>query len=453
MIYSTFAGAMRTCALIGALLLLMALPAAAHPVDDPADPVYRARTVLPDAAKARRDTPALETLRAAAPRTVHLADAAATAETRQLYAYLTALGRLQYTIYGHQNDAHHKFFRIDSGTNSDTKDMTGALAGIVGLDALSLTGEELELTDAERAAGMSCADKLERIAAEASNEGAILTLSMHIPNLARAAKRPQADGSYDFSGYSPDDLSGHVLHRAVPGGDLHPVYTAYLDMVADFLLHMQRRGIPVLFRPLHEHNGDWFWWGVKGTDGADYTALWQYTVHYLRDVRGVHNVLYVYAPNAPFSSERDYLDRYPGDAYVDVFGFDFYDDDDDTPAFLNRLEHAAALVVSAADAHGKLPALTEAGVHKNGGGLALTGNDDLHWTSAAAAVARRHHIPYLMTWANFEQEEKNFYQPFMVSDTRGHELVDGFIDYYNEETSLFADGLGDWRGLPVPVQE
>ena len=84
---------------------------------------------------------------------------------------------------------------------------------------------------------------------------------------------------------------------------------------------------------------------------------------------------------------------------------------------------------------------------------ALTGNDDPHWTSAAAAVARRHHIPYLMTWANFEQEEKNFYQPFMVSDTRGHELVDGFIDYYNEETSLFADGLGDWRGLPVPVQE
>ena len=63
--------------------------------------------------------------------------------------------------------------------------------------------------------------------------------------------------------------------------------------------------------------------GVKGTDGADYALLWQYTVHYLRDVRGVHNALYVYAPNAPFSSARDYLDRYPGDAYADVFGFDF----------------------------------------------------------------------------------------------------------------------------------
>ena len=156
--------------------------------------------------KARRDAPALETLRAAAPRTVHLADAAATAEARQLYAYLTALGQLQYTIYGHQNDAHHKFFRIDSGTNSDTKDMTGALAGIVGLDALSLTGEELELTDAERAAGMSCADKLERIAAEASNEGAILTL---------LCGQTRADrGGRIERGCDPDALHAHPQPRA-----------------------------------------------------------------------------------------------------------------------------------------------------------------------------------------------------------------------------------------------
>lgn len=59
MIYSTFAGAMRACVLIGALFGFMSFSAAAHPVDDLADPVYRARMVLPDAAKARRDAPAL----------------------------------------------------------------------------------------------------------------------------------------------------------------------------------------------------------------------------------------------------------------------------------------------------------------------------------------------------------------------------------------------------------
>lgn len=59
MMHPTFSGAIRTLPMIGALLGLMALSVAAHPVDDPTDPVYRARTVLPDAAKARRDAPAL----------------------------------------------------------------------------------------------------------------------------------------------------------------------------------------------------------------------------------------------------------------------------------------------------------------------------------------------------------------------------------------------------------
>ena len=443
----------RMLAAACALFLGVHGSAAADPVDDADDAVYRVRTVLPDAAKAESDAPPLAALTAHAPRAVHLVDGAADAKTRQLYAYLVALGRMEYAVYGHQNDAHHKFFRVQSGTNSDTKDMTGALAGLVGLDALSLTGEELALTEAERAAGMTHLDKLEQIAVQASHEGALLTLSMHMPNFARVAKRPKINGRYDFSGYSPDDLSGRVLHRCVPGGDLHAVYTAYLDMVADFLVRMEAHGIPVLFRPLHEHSGDWFWWGVRHTDGADYIALWRYTVHHLRDVRGVHNVLYVYSPHAPFAAEADYMNRYPGDAYVDVFGFDAYDDDGDTAVFLKELDHAASLVEQAAQEHGKIPALTEVGVHMAGGGLALTGNDDPHWTRSVAAVVRRHHMPYFMTWANFEQEEKNFYQPFMVSETRGHELVDGFIDYYNEQTSLFAGGLGAWHALPVPVQK
>ena len=110
MIYSTFAGAMCACALIGALLGLMPLSAAAHPVDDPADPVYRARTVLPDAAKARRDAPALETLRALLGGRCISPMLRRRRRRGSSYAYLTALGQLQYTIYGHQNDAHHKFF-------------------------------------------------------------------------------------------------------------------------------------------------------------------------------------------------------------------------------------------------------------------------------------------------------------------------------------------------------
>ena len=48
-------------------------------------------------------------------------------------------------------------------------------------------------------------------------------------------------------------------------------------------------------------------------------------VNYLQ-AKGVHNLLYVYSPNGPIDNESDYLSRYPGDAYVDVLGFDYYDD-------------------------------------------------------------------------------------------------------------------------------
>lgn len=45
--------------------------------------------------------------------------------------------------------------------------------------------------------------------------------------------------------------------------------------------------IPVIFRPYHEHNGDWFWWGKGVNSEEDYIKLWQFTVEYLRDEKDV----------------------------------------------------------------------------------------------------------------------------------------------------------------------
>ena len=439
-------------AFCGAAVLFSSVCAdASDPMTDAHHPAYVRRTVLPDNARARREMPTVEDLRAYAPARAALVDPAATAETRALYAYLAAVGRAGYVIYGHQNDAHHKAFRTEDGTNSDTKDAVGALAGIVGMDALSLTGEELELTEAERAAGVTDTDKLVRIACDASREGAILTFSMHMPNFARVARRPTANGRYDFSGYSPRQLSGNVVRRCLPGGDLRPVYTAYLDLVADFARRLSAEGIPLLFRPLHEHNGDWFWWGARSSSTEDFAALWRATVEYLRDEKGVHNLIYVYSPNGPFDAEEAYLDRYPGDDYADVFGFDLYDDDH-TDAWIGTLDRSAAVVARAAARHAKIAALTEVGVHMDGGGLALTGNADKAWYAEISALVRRYHMPYFMTWANFEKERRNFYQPYMTDDAYGHEMIDGFVAFYNEPSSLFADGIADYRRMPVSAR-
>ena len=437
---------------IGMLALLLCTTPAwvlASPADNPDDPAYVTRTVVADTAKAKAEAPTVSELAAKAPREVTLVDRKATPETAALYQYLAALPQTGHILYGHQNDVHHKMFRVNSGSNSDTKDVTGSIAGVVGMDALSLTGAELTLTPSERKAGLTYTDKLVKITEAASQQGAIITLSMHMPNFAAVAQKGQKNGQWDYSGYSPNNLNGNVGHRVLPGQDLNPVFNGYLDLVADYLLQLQARNIPVIFRPLHEHNGSWFWWGGNNIDEGDFLELWHYIVKYMRDTKGVHNCLYAYSPNGPFFDESGYLNRYPGDRYVDILGVDTYNDEQ-KPEWFKNLDKTLAVMQKAAQEHGKLTALTQAGV-RDGGALPVTGNRDKRWFQNVNAVCLKHQVPYFLTWANFEKLEHNFFEPYMVSDTKGHEMINEFINFYNEPGTIFADGVTDFTKLPAPT--
>jgi mannan endo-1,4-beta-mannosidase len=130
--------------------------------------------------------------------------------------------------------------------------------------------------------------------------------------------------------------------------------------------------MPIVFRPFHEHNGDWFWWGKGIASEEDYIKLWRFTIEYLRDEKGVHNLLYSFSPDRSRMKieniESDYFYAYPGDDYVDIFGFDDYWDagykgnkappEERLADFITALE----AVVRLAEARGKIPALTETGL-------------------------------------------------------------------------------------------
>ena len=85
-------------------------------------------------------------------------------------------------------------------------------------------------------------------------------------------------------------------------------------------------GVPVLWRPYHEMNGDWFWWGKSHCTPDEFRALWKFTVSYLRDTAAVHNFIYAFSPDNRFNSEAEFLERYPGDEWVDMVGMDNYGD-------------------------------------------------------------------------------------------------------------------------------
>ena len=94
-----------------------------------------------------------------------------------------------------------------------------------------------------------------------------------------------------------------------------------LDRVVVGLAELQARGLVVLFRPLMEANGDWFWWGGRSRD--EFVGLWDYVFKYM-GTKGIHNLLWVYSVSAGYG---DALRYYPGAEEVDVVGLDYYSAD------------------------------------------------------------------------------------------------------------------------------
>jgi len=95
-----------------------------------------------------------------------------------------------------------------------------------------------------------------------------------------------------------------------------------VDRIACYLEVLQKAGVPVLWRPLHESNGGFFWWG--GRPGANGTQqLFRETFERMTRVDHLHNLLWVWDQNVPGGRFADY---FPGQRYVDAFACDNYGD-------------------------------------------------------------------------------------------------------------------------------
>ena len=89
-----------------------------------------------------------------------------------------------------------------------------------------------------------------------------------------------------------------------------------IDIVSLKLKTLQCKGVAVLWRPLHEASGGWFWWGSKGA--KNYIALYKLVFDRMVKVNGVRNAIWVW------NSDGSDKDWYPGDEYVDIIARDFY---------------------------------------------------------------------------------------------------------------------------------
>ncbi|WIG16356.1 glycosyl hydrolase [Kocuria rosea] len=360
---------------------------------------------------------------------VALVDDAATAETRSLFAFLKGL-QGNGVLFGHQNDTSYGFtFDTPDGEKSDTRAAVGRHPGLFGWDTLILEGKEtpgrVEAAQSENEAALI------RMLQDGHRLGGVTTVSSHMPNFVNGT---------DFY-----DTSGNVVTSILPGGDQHARFRAFLDgfsRVCRGAVADDGSLIPIIFRPWHENNGDWFWWGAGHTSPREYIEIFRFTVEYLRDACSVHNLLYAYSPAGLQSGEPDeYMRTYPGDEFVDVLGCDRYDESSGDSEFFSSVVTDLRTVVELANERGKVPAYTEFGSHAKES-PALTWFTDLLAAITADPVARR--ITYMQTWANFGGSDYA-YVPFPAHKGReAHALLPDFQRYAEDPYTMFA---GDVAGV------
>lgn len=147
--------------------------------------------------------------------------------------------------------------------------------------------------------------------------GAVVTLCWH-------AVPPTEDEPVTFGQSVQGSLTDAQFDEVLtPGSALHGRWCAQVDAIAVYLKQLQEARVPVLWRPYHEINGDWFWWtGRRGECGS--AALYRQIYGRLVNTHGLNNLLWVWNPDRPARADRQFVDYFPGHDCVDVLALDSY---------------------------------------------------------------------------------------------------------------------------------
>ncbi len=167
--------------------------------------------------------------------------------------------------------------------------------------------------------------------------------------------RPMDKPPYGFKQSVQAKMTDEEWQQLItPNTELNKKWIAQVDTIASYLKQLQDAHVPVLWRPYHEMNGVWFWWGNRpGKNGIQ--KLWKMMYDRFVNYHHLNNLLWVWGANGPRDIPEDeayaYKGFYPGAKYVDVLGADIYHSDYEQKDYNDLLKVA----------NGKIIALTEVG--------------------------------------------------------------------------------------------
>ena len=336
---------------------------------------------------------------------------------QMLLERLTALQQ-QGCMFGHQDDPFYGVGWTYQEGRSDVKESCGDYPAVMGFE---LGGIEI---GASKNLDSVPFDVMRTEIQEHHRRGGIVTLSWHPRN---PITSDETLGAPWPAGTSWDVTSGAVT-SLLPGGAEHRRMLEWLSRVREFLTSLtDDKGdpIPLIFRPWHENNGGWFWWGATHCTPEEYHALWTLTQDYVNATLA-SSIVWAYSPNLDGSlTEEKFLVRYPGDDRIDLIGLDAYQWGTDED-YISQANADLDVYCAYGRQHHKLVALTECGRQSM--------PDPTWWGRVLLPVLKSHPLSYALVWRN--SDAKEHYGP-----VPGTESAREFMTVYEDSAILFLNDI------------
>ena len=356
----------------------------------------------------------------------YMVDKNASTETVALFYNLRNLGKSK-TLIG-QQDAFNSFYQ-NSGS-SDIKKTTGNDPSILGSDFMFITDKD----NPNNNWYVQQENKIIQDTKDAYAKGMINTFCWHL-------REPYNEKSF-YSADMTSEQRTDAFKSLAPGGKFNDWYQKKLDKVASVVSNLKDtngKQIPIIFRPFHEFDGNWFWWGASYCTAEEYISVYRFTVNYLRDTKNVHNILFAFSPDNSYTTPSSYLSRYPGDDYVDVLGMDNYGDFDNKGTSGASLANSKLKLISdLAISKNKIAALTETGYRVTSTTPAIN-----NWFSTYlydAITNNNLQIAYVMFWNN---TSSGYYVP-----TPGTSNVADFQNFTLKSKIILQNNISKMYSFP-----
>ncbi len=238
-------------------------------------------------------------------------------------------------------------------------------------------------------------------------EGGIVTFCWHwfVPK--------NVDNRSAGQDFYSEKTSFDIKKAIISGTKENEIILHHIDAIAGYLQQLQDAGVPVLWRPLHEASGGWFWWGAKGPQ--PYLELYRLLYDRLTNLHGLNNLIWVWnGQDAAW---------YPGDEYVDIIGEDIYPSKGDYSSQYSRFNKAVSYTSAR-----KLITLSETSCVPS---FELMLKDNARWS-------------WFMIWGGdfvYDKQKQAYSQSY---NTRDH-----IKEIYNHERVLTLDELPDLTNYPL----